>query len=59
MNEEEFINELKQTRQQIESCLADKDKEYFVGEFSRKDLEILSRALLIVIQMDDLYLKGR
>ena len=59
MNKEEFIKELKQTRQQIAPCLADKDKQYFVGEFDRKDLEIFDRALLIAIEVTDLDLKGR
>ena len=59
MSKEEFIKELKQTRQQIAPCLADKDKNWFVGEFSRKDLEVFDRALLIAIQVTDLDMKGR
>ena len=59
MDKKEFIEALKQTRKQIAPCLADKDKEWFVGEFSRKDLEIFDRALLIAIQVTDLDLKGR
>lgn len=59
MSKEEFIEELKQIRSEISPCLADKNKEAFVGEFSRLDLEILDRALLIAIQVTDLDMKGR
>ena len=59
MNKKEFIKELKNTRKQIVPCLADKDKNWFVGEFSRKDLEVFDRALLIAIQVTDLDMKGR
>ena len=59
MNKKEFIKELKNTRKQIAPCLADKDKDYFVGEFSMLDLEVLDRALLIAIQVTDLDMKGR
>lgn len=59
MSKEEFIEKLKQIRSEIEPCLADKNKEAFVGEFSRFDLEVLDRALLIAIQVTDLDLKGR
>lgn len=59
MSKEEFIEKLKQIRSEISPCLADKNKEAFVGEFSRFDLEVLDRALLIAIQVTDLDLKGR
>lgn len=59
MSKEEFIEKLKQMRKMIEPCLADKNKESFVGEFDRLDLEVLDRALLIAIQVTDLDLKGR
>lgn len=59
MDKKEFIEKLKQIRSEISPCLADKNKEAFVGEFSRLDLEILDRALLIAIQVTDLDMKGR
>lgn len=59
MSKEEFIEKLKQIRSEISPCLADKNKEAFVGEFTRKDLEIFDRALLIAIEVTDLDLKGR
>lgn len=59
MNKEDFIKLCKITRKQIAPCLADKNKESFVGEFSRFDLEVLDRALLIAIQVTDLDMKGR
>ena len=59
MDKKEFIEKLKQIRSEISPCLADENKETFVGEFSRLDLEILDRALLIAIQVTDLDLKGR
>lgn len=59
MSKKEFIEKLKRTRKMIAPCLADKDKQYFVGEFDRLDLEVLDRALLIAIQVTDLDLKGR
>lgn len=59
MNKKEFIEKLKQIRSELAPCLADKDKEDFVGEFNRLDLEVLDRALLIAIQVTDLDLKGR
>ena len=59
MSKEEFIKELKQIRSEISPCLADKNKETFVGEFSMLDLEVLDRALLIAIQVTDLDMKGR
>ena len=59
MSKEEFIKELKQAREYIAPCLADKDKDCFVGEFSRLDLEVFDRALLIAIQVTDLDMKGR
>lgn len=59
MNKKDFIKELKQIRKQIAPCLSEKDKEHFVGEFSRLDLEVLDRALLIAIQVTDLDMKGR
>lgn len=59
MNKKEFIKELKHTRKQIAPCLANKNKNRFVGEFDRKELEILDRALLIAIQVTDLDVKGR
>lgn len=59
MNKREFIKELKHTRKQIAPCLANKDKDRFIGEFDRKELKILDRALLIAIQVTDLDMKGR
>ena len=59
MNKEDFIKLCKITRKQIAPCLEDKDKDCFVGEFSRLDLEVLDRALLIAIQVTDLDMKGR
>lgn len=59
MSKEEFIEKLKQIRSEISPCLADENKEAFVGEFDRLDLEILDRALLIAIQVTDLDVKGR
>lgn len=59
MSKEDFIEALKNTRKQIAPCLADKNKEAFVGEFNRLDLEVLDRALLIAIQVTDLDMKGR
>lgn len=59
MDKKEFIKKLKLMREEIEPCLADKEKERFAGEFSREDLEVLDRALLIAIQVTDLDMKGR
>lgn len=59
MDKKEFIEKLKQIRSEISPCLADKDKDCFVGEFSMLDLEVLDRALLIAIQVTDLDVKGR
>ena len=59
MDKKEFIEKLKQIRSEISPCLADENKETFVGEFNRLDLEILDRALLIAIEVTDLDLKGR
>lgn len=59
MSKEEFIKELKHTRKQIAPCLVNKDKDRFIGEFDRKELKILDRALLIAIQVTDLDMKGR
>ena len=59
MDKKEFIEKLKQIRSEISLCLADENKETFVGEFNRLDLEILDRALLIAIEVTDLDLKGR
>lgn len=59
MSKEEFIEKLKQIRSEISPCLADKNKEAFVGEFNRLDMEVLDRALLIAIQITDLDMKGK